>query len=128
LPAEASILLRQLLALTQTFGSELTEAELTEAELSEDVDIIERWLEQRQALLDQLAALPAEQRSLKALSPEDLEILNHVRQFGDALILSLEARRQELNISQGELRQTHSALRAYMPDAQAESHYIEEET
>ncbi|PKL79028.1 MAG: hypothetical protein CVV27_02510 [Candidatus Melainabacteria bacterium HGW-Melainabacteria-1] len=117
MPAKAADLLRQLLALTLELQNSLA--------AGADDEALEQQLDARQALLDQLAALPPAQRHL---SPETEALLAGVQTQAGQLLDALEARRHELNSSQSNLSTAHTALRAYHPQDETESHFIEEKS
>ncbi|HEY9839601.1 MAG: hypothetical protein ACAI44_27155 [Candidatus Sericytochromatia bacterium] len=115
LPAEAEVLLQQLLTLTQSL----------QAALAGTDEELQALLDQRQALLDRLGALPEASRRL---TPRAGQLLLQIQQIADKLLDALEERRQDLNLSQSEIRTAYSAMQAYHPADPTESIYFEEQS
>lgn len=121
-------LLQQLHDLTgelQTLLTSTLESEDEGVDLPDDEARIAALLDARQQLLDQIAALPPDQRHL---TPATQTMLTRVQAQAGALLDALEARRQSLGASGSELSTAHTAIRAYLPSDQAESRYFEEQS
>lgn len=113
--ADALALLQALLKLT------LQLSQLAQQNPLPEVDV-EDCLQRREALLGQLAALPAEARQQQAAQP----LLAEIEQQTQACFAHLQAQQAALANEGQQLQTSRHAMGAYQEQERPEAHFIEE--
>lgn len=124
MPDDVAGLLEQLLSISRQLEAQLDAHQVSDAP-DADLEQLAPFFIERDLLLAQLAALPDEQRQLDA---QTRLLFDELNALGEKLLAALEIRRGQVSSNQSTLRNSYSALQAYLPASQTESYYFEEES
>ena len=90
-----------------------------------DADLVASGLQQRQHLITALAQMPTEER--RAFQETHTELVNQTQDIGQACIEAIH--RQGLALSETQRQMSHGRhlLQTYEPEAEQQSHFIEDD-
>lgn len=124
MPDDVAGLLGRLLSLSRQLEAQL-EAHQASDPPDAELEQLAPFLAERALLLAQLAELPEAQRQL---DDHTRPLFDELNALGEKLLASLEIRRGQVSSNQSTLRNSYSAMQAYLPASQAESYYFEDES